>query len=144
MTRRGKIALAVLAACTLGVGAWFSGLNEYVLKDQMLASILGLRSLPPSVSDVHCKSVSWTDRLWTCAFSVDPSEFEALFAGESFEEGQTRWPNAHDFPMALKLGPNFPVAHYFRAVPGSYSGGGEIVVLASSDESRVVAHLYIE
>ncbi len=146
MTRRAHIWVAALLGivATLIIAAllFFRWDNR-----RLAAGILNISKIPWSVSWVHCGSIFTTDVLTTCAFSVDPTDFPLLLSGYNIQvTNGTPYRRVHDYPMALELGENFPVAASARVkLPIEEApNGGFIELFTNEARDHVLVHLYIE
>jgi hypothetical protein len=87
-----------------------------------------------------------TDVLESCAFSIDPQDASRVMAGWPFQEQQIpkEEHRIHEEPMAMDLGPNFLVAHYYRVEPKEFEHGGSVEMYADKQFKRLLIHLYVE
>jgi len=146
MKRKTKIWLASIAIGITVIGVIFALLIRSDDR-RLVASILKIPATPVSTAWVQCRSVFTSDVLTTCAFSIDPSEFDLLLAGYKIEVVKNaHYARVHDFPMALDLGENFPVAYSaLLELPASDAPhGGSIHLFANEARDHVLIHLYVE
>ncbi|OWW01855.1 hypothetical protein ATY81_23150 [Rhizobium sp. R72] len=112
------------------------------LKDPgRLAFILNLPSLPPSVRDVDCSSDAITDVIISCAFAINPKDFEQLLAGWELDEPASGTGSYLDYP---NLGREFDIGVRYRVQPPSFERGGVVELLSNADKTRAVASRYEE
>ena len=113
------------------------------LKDpRRLAFILNSPSLPSSVRDVDCSSDAITDVIISCAFAIEPKEFDRLLVGWKFDQqasgigtSYSKYPN---------LGHEFDIRIRYQAQPPSFKHGGVVELLSNADKTRAVASRYEE
>ena len=141
-THRTWLLVSTLVVAVLGIGIY--GLNAWH-KRQMVAGILNLPDTPQSISGVQCDGPAFTtDTLNTCAFMIDPADFEPLLRGWQFTAVTSHFNLAHDFPSAYNQGPNFAVSYQYIAEPKVFSHGGMVFVFTDADRRHVLTHLYVE
>jgi hypothetical protein len=106
------------------------------------AFILNLPILPHSARNFDCSSGAITDVIITCAFEIDPQEFDRLLTGWSFRE---RWATgtSADYADYASVGPVFEIARWLKARPG-FKHGGYIELLSNRENTLVIAKRYEE
>lgn len=112
-------------------------------RPKRVASILNIPALPPSTRVVDCNAAFIpTDVVDTCSIEIDPKDFPTLLRGYQFSESPTK-ETSHS-AVFTKVGPEFPLAAEFTAVPKEFKHGGHVKVFADREQKRVVIDLYIE
>jgi hypothetical protein len=108
----------------------------------LVSFLFDIKSVPRSVSSVDCISYGLTDTLVTCAFTIDPSDFDQLLQGETFaSQIPPYFKRAHDLET---YGPDFEVSYHYQAKPKDSPYGGSLDILADANRQKILAHLYIE
>jgi hypothetical protein len=113
------------------------------LKDpRRLAFILNSPSIPSSVRDVDCSSDAITDVIISCAFAIDPKDFEQLLAGWEFDQQASGIGTSYlENP---NLGREFDIGVRYQAQPPSFRHGGVVELLSNADKTRAAASRYEE
>jgi hypothetical protein len=107
-----------------------------------LAFILNSPSIPSSVRDVDCLSDAITDVIISCAFAIDPKDFEQLLAGWEFDQQASGIGTSYsEYP---NLGREFDIGVRYQAQPPSFKHGGVVKLRSNADKTRAVASRYEE
>jgi hypothetical protein len=107
-----------------------------------LAFILNNPSIPSSVRDVDCSSDAITDVIISCAFAIDPNDFEQLLAGWEFDQQASGTGTSYEeYP---NLGREFDIGVRYQTQPPSFKHGGVVELLSNADKTRAVASRYEE
>ncbi|AJY70319.1 hypothetical protein KIP69_02860 [Geobacter sulfurreducens] len=112
-------------------------------RPKRVASILNIPSLPKSARVIDCNAAFIpTDVVDTCSIEIDANDFPDLLSGYNFSESPTT-ETSHS-AVFTKVGPEFPLAVEFTAVPKELKHGGHVKVLADRERRRAVIDLYVE
>lgn len=133
--------LAVVSVAVLCTVA--GALNGHSQSRRILAGALNLGALPGSVAQVSCVAWGFTDVLTRCAFALEPEELDAALRGWRFT-GEPCTGTSHPREPELAVGPEFALAHCYRASPPEFEYGGYVTVAADEGRRRAVVDLYIE
>lgn len=148
MESRLFLPITISTLALVWIGIQFLNYQDRLKDPSRLTFILNISELPSSVRDISCSSDSITDLILTCAFKVDPAEFDKLLTGWQFEQRNTpKWivaEKSSNHAMAEPVGQEFDISVVYSIKPASFKHGG--IVTLASDESRslVIANRYEE
>jgi hypothetical protein len=117
--------------------------RDHLKNPARIAFILNLPELPSSVRDTECSARAITDIIISCAFKVDPTDFELLLRGWEFRSQKISG-NGRSFGEDAPVGPDFEAVIKYVIHPGSFKNGGLVNLVTNQDHSLVVANRFEE
>jgi hypothetical protein len=117
--------------------------RDHLKNPARIAFILNLPELPSSVRDTECSARAITDIIISCAFKVDPTDFELLLRGWEFRSQKISG-NGRSYGEDAPVGPDFEAVIKYVIHPGSFKNGGLVNLVTNQDHSLVVANRFEE
>jgi len=138
----GTIVVSVVCAAALAYD-YIQRINarDYLKNPARIGFILNLSELPSSVRDTECSARAITDIIISCAFKIDPTDFDLLLRGWDFKS-QKIGGNGRTYGMDEPVGSDFEAVTRYVSYPGSFKNGG--LVVTNRDRSLVVANRFEE
>lgn len=137
-------ALVLILAGSAVLWGFITAINSLDrLKDpSRLAFILNIQSVPPSVRNVDCSSGAITDVIVSCAFAINPKDFEQLLTGWQFDEHISVKDTSYFYYP--NLGREFDIGVWYRIQPTSFEHAGVVELMGNEDRTLAVASRYEE
>lgn len=104
---------------------------------------VNIAELPLFVGNIACSATEITDLIVTCAFEVDPVEFDKLLTGWQFDKRDVAGNSSH-FPTDAPVGPEFDVSVEYRIESAIFKNAGQVNLVSNLNRSLVVANRYEE
>ncbi|OVE95563.1 hypothetical protein B7W85_07070 [Allorhizobium ampelinum] len=117
--------------------------TDYRKDTARVAFIMNISELPRSVRDIECSATAITDLIVTCAFRVNPEDFQSLLSGWPFKSERASG-DGRDHGTDAKVGTSFDVALRYFVHPDSFKRGGRVDLVTNRDQTMVVANRYEE
>ena len=117
--------------------------RDHLKNPARIAFILNLPELPSSVRDTECSARAITDIIISCAFKIDPTDFDLLLRGWEFKSEKIRG-NGRTYGMDAPVGPDFEAVTRHVIHPGSFKNGGLVNLVTNRDRTLVVANRFEE
>lgn len=117
--------------------------QDHLKNPARIAFILNIPELPSSVRDSECSARAITDIIISCAFKVDPSDFELLLRGWEFKSEKISG-NGRTYGMDAHVGSNFEAVTKYVIEPNSFKNGGLVNLVTNRERSLVVANRFEE
>ena len=108
-----------------------------------VAFIMNIKELPRSVRDIECSATAVTDLIVTCAFRIDPDDFQSLVSRWQFTSNRVSG-DGRNYGTDAKVGPSFDAALRYSVYPESFKRGGRVDLVTNRDQTLVVANRYEE
>lgn len=139
-----KFFLVTIGALAFGwIGIQVLNHRDRLKDPARVAFILNIAELPLSVRNIACSATAITDLIVTCAFEVDPAEFDKLLTGWQFDKRDVAGKSSR-FATDAPVGPEFDVSVEYRIEPAIFKNGGQVNLVSNQNRSLVVANRYEE
>lgn len=117
--------------------------RDHLKNPARIAFILNLPELPSSVRDTECSARAITDIIISCAFKIDPTDFELLLRGWEFKTEKISG-NGREYGMDAPVGLDFKAVTRHFVHPTSFKHGGLVNLVTNQERSLVVANRFEE
>lgn len=118
--RFSRNAIIILLAAGLPFAYFYYLIATDYRKDPArVAFIMNISELPQSVRDIECSATAITDLIVTCAFRINPEDFQSLVSGWHFKSDRVSG-DGRDYGTDAKIGPSFDAAVRYFVYPDSF------------------------
>ncbi|MCM2477850.1 hypothetical protein HGO38_30870 [Rhizobium sp. CG5] len=140
----GTVVVSVVGAVAFTYG-YIERVNarDHLKNPARISFILNLQELPSSVRDTECSARAITDIIISCAFKIDPTDFELLLRGWDFKSQKING-NGRTYGEDAPVGPDFEAVTKYVIHPDSFKNGGLVDLVTNRDRSLVVANRFEE
>jgi len=136
---------SILAAVGMMILSGFIALMnrfDHLRDPDRVGFILNVPTIPSSVRNIACSSGAITDVIVTCAFAIDPKDFDELLVGWQFEKSTSG--RSTSYVSYPDLGQEFDVATTYSAETESFKHGASVDLVSNADRTLAVASRFEE